>query len=142
MKNKFRLLAFSIFLFTGMAYAEIMQTQPLVSVLQSLKSNGYISVKKIELVQGEYHVNALNDQGDPVDIRINAHSGEIISSAKIDPHINMLEVVERIETMGFGGVYSVEATNNHYEVLCLDPNGKQARLKVDAVTGAITKEPL
>lgn len=140
--KKILLLIFCFLFWTGQIYAEIMQTQPVGTVLQNLKSNGYIAVKKIELVQGQYHVIALNDQGQTVVININAHSGDIISLIKMDPHINMLEMVEKIETMGYGGIFSVEATDSHFEVKCLEPNGKQTKLKIDAVTGAIMKEPL
>lgn len=121
------------------AFAQIMQTQPVSAILQKLKSGGYIAVRKIELTNDEYQVNALDGNGEPVEIRINAHTCDIIAMKKVDAHIPMLEVVEKIEGVGYTGISVIEATNNHYDVISIGPDGKKVKLRIDSITGKITK---
>lgn len=121
------------------AYPQVMQTQPVSAILQILKNDGYLAIQKVELVNDEYQVQALDNEGEPVDIRINSHSGEIISMKKTDSHISMLEVVEKIEGVGYSGITSIAAQNSHYQVTAMGPDGKKTLLKVDAVTGKISK---
>jgi hypothetical protein len=122
------------------AFGQVMQTQPVSAILQILKHEGYISAQRIELINDEYQVNALDGEGEPVAIRINSHSGEIISMDKTDSHISMLEIVEKIEGVGYAGITFIEAKNSYYEVMAIGPDGKKSHLRVDAITGKISQE--
>jgi uncharacterized membrane protein YkoI len=125
--------------FVAFAAEHVMATQPVGVVLKALKSQGYVTIRKIQLVNDSYWVHALNEQGEPVDLQINSHNGEIITMKKTDLHISMEEVVTKIEAVGYTGISFIQAQNNHYDVIAIGPNGKRTQLQVDAATGAITK---
>ncbi len=52
----------------------------------------------------------------------------------------MLDAVNKAEAAGYQRIYKVERDNNEYEMEALDKDGKQVELKVNASTGAISKE--
>jgi uncharacterized membrane protein YkoI len=122
------------------AIAQIMLVQPLSNIMHTLKNEGYSAVQKIELVQDEYRIEALDKEGEPVSLRINSHSGEIISMNKTDAHMAMSEVIDKIESVGYTGVTLIEAKNNHYNIIAVGPDGKKTKIRVDASTGELTKE--
>ncbi len=117
--------------------AQVMQTQPLSSILQKIKNEGYISVTRIQLLNDEYKVDALDNEGEPIEMVINAHNSETISTKKTDSHISMFEVVEKIEAVGYAGISLIERKNSHYEVTAIGPSGKKTRLNVDGFNGKI-----
>lgn len=121
-------------------WAQVMLVQPVDVVLQKLKNQGFIAVWKIQLVADEYQVHALDKDGEPVDLRINSHSGELLEMKKTDAHISMLDIVEKIEGVGYSGITLIEIKNSHYNVIARDPAGKTVKLRVDAATGNITKK--
>lgn len=123
------------------AWSQIMQTQPMSAVLHKLKVKGYGAIKQVDLKEDEYLVRALDEEGDLVEIRMNAHSGEIITMKKIDPHISIMDVVENIEQLGYVGITHIETKDSYFEVTAFSPDGKQIKLVVDAVSGKIMRAP-
>ncbi len=124
------------------AVAQIMLTQPVSVILKKIKSDGYIAVRKIQLINGEYQAQALDNEGEPVDLWINSHSGDTIALRKTDSHLPMLEVVEKIEAVGYADISLIAVKNSYYEIVAIGPNGQKTLLNVDAITGVITTKPL
>lgn len=131
----------ALYLIVHCVFVRAMVAQPVSVVLQKLKAEGYIAVKKIKLVDDEYQVNAINNLGETADILINSYTGELISMKKIEPHISMFEIVEKVEAVGYGNITAIEAKNNDYEIMAVDRVGKETQLRVDAITGKVTKAP-
>lgn len=125
-----------------LAAAQVMQTQPMSAILHKLKVKGYVAVQEIELKQDEYIAKALDDDGQEVEVHLNAHTGDITGMQKIDPHIPMTDVVESIEQLGYGGITYIRTQNNQFIITALEPGGKPVQLIVDATTGRMLKYPL
>ena len=142
MMKKILIVAVILLCGSQLALAQIKQTQPMSDVLHKLKTKGYLVVKEIALKQDEYVASVLDDEGEAVEVHINAHSGEIISMKKINPHISTSDIVESIEQLGYGGITYIAAKDNYFIVTVLGPDGKPLQLTVDAVTGKITKSPV
>lgn len=125
----------------GATYAspDVLPTQPISTILNKLKTQGYVSFEKIILQGDEYIVNGVDDKGALTVIRINSHSGEIIEMKKIDARISMLDVVDKVEAQGYSAISKIESTDDIFIVQALDPNGKTVTLKIDAISGKIIK---
>ena len=121
---------------------EVLTHQSVGSILKKLKAEGYMAVKTVKLSStgDEYQVVAMDNAGEITDLRINSYSGEITSLQKMESRISMQEVVDRVESVGYSGISSVESKDGHYEIIAIGPNGKQTKLRVDATTGQITKK--
>jgi peptidase YpeB-like protein len=122
-----------------LATAQVTETQPMSVILHKLKVKGYLAVQQIELKQDEYVAKALDDDGQAVEIHVNAHNGDIVSMEKMNPHISITDVVENIEELGYGGITYITAENNNFVIIALGPDGKPIKLIVDAVTGRMLK---
>ncbi len=140
--KRFRVSIGIIALFLGIsaASAQIMQVQPLSTILHTLKTQGYTAVQKVILVNGEYQVTALDSEGNRVSMRINCHTGDMIALDKTDSHIAMLDVVEKIEAIGYTSTTFIELKDNHYNITAVGPNGKKAKLQVNTISGQVSKE--
>ena len=130
----------ALLLGTSTAFAQIMLVQPVSTILHTLKTQGYAAVQKVELINDEYRIAALDSDGNRVNLRINSHSGDVIALDKTDSPIAMLEVVEKIEAIGYTSITFIELKNNHYSIIALGPNGKKAKLQVNATSGQVSKE--
>ena len=130
----------ALFLGISTASAQIMLVQPVSTILHTLKTQGYAAVQKVELINDEYRIAALDSDGNRVNLRINSHSGDVIALGKTDSHIAMLEVVEKIEAIGYTSITFIELKDNHYSIIALGPNGKKAKLQVNATSGQVSKE--
>jgi hypothetical protein len=130
----------ALLLGTSTAFAQIMLVQPVSTILHTLKTQGYAAVQKVELMNDEYRIAALDSDGHRVNLRINSHSGDVIALDKTDSHIAMLEVVEKIEAIGYTSITFIELKDNHYSIIALGPNGKKAKLQVNATTGEVSKQ--
>ena len=130
----------ALFLEISVASAQIMQVQPLSTILHTLKTQGYTAVQKVTLTNSEYQITALDSDGNQVNMRINCHNGDMIALNKADSHIAMLDVVEKIAAIGYTSITFIELKDNHYNITAVDPNGKKAKLKVNATSGQVSKE--
>lgn len=129
-----------IFIFVcTLALAQVMLVQPVASILKSLKNEGYVTVQSVELNKDEYHITALSTEGDLTQLRINAHSGQIIEIKKIDVHIPMVEVVDKVEGLGYSGISKIERTDGSFDIEAIGPDGKKVKLNVNATSGAVAK---
>jgi hypothetical protein len=129
------LLCFNIHIALG----DVLHIQPVSAILQKLKNNGYVAIQKIQLVKDKYQIQALDNEGEPVNITMNSHSGEIIAMNKTEAHIPMNEVVDKIEAVGYASITFIEVKSNHYDIIAVGPDGKRTYLKVNAIDGGLTK---
>jgi hypothetical protein len=136
-----KLIAIVALVIFGSAYAEIMVTQPVSTILKSLQNQGYIAVKQLQLEGDQYFVQALNYKGDVVNITINSHSGEIMALKKLDAHLPTLDVVEKVEALGYTGITYIQSEDNSFLINATGPTGEKTRLHVDATTGEVLKIP-
>lgn len=143
MFNKIAFKTVLIFIITAIiwinAFAEVMVVQPVSAVLKKLKMDGYVAINKVELLNGEYEIHGLDSDGKQVAIKLNSHTGEVISMIKKDSYITMAEAVDKIESLGYSNFSLIQADGNAYLVIAIAPNGSKNRLTVNATTGELTK---
>lgn len=138
--KKIMLFMGMIFIFVcNIALAQVMLVQPVSVILKKLENDGYIAVQKVELNGDEYDISALSNEGDLTHIRINAHSAQVIEIKKIDSHIPMLEVVDKVEGLGYSGISKIESKDDSFEIDAMGPDGKKVKLSVSAMSGKVTK---
>jgi uncharacterized membrane protein YkoI len=121
------------------ASAEVMVIQPVSAILKQMRMQGYIAISKIELLKDEYQILALDKDGKHVAIRVNPHTGEMISMVKRDSYMSMADAVDKVESIGYSNFSLVEAEGDLYKVIALSPNGSKTQLTIDATTGYINK---
>ncbi len=124
----------------GHAYAEVLVLQPVSVILKKLKMDGYVSITKIELLNGEYEIQGQNSEGKQVDIKVNSHTGELISMFKKDSFMSMADAVEKIESLGYSNFSLIEAQGNAYYVVAIAPDGSKTKLSINATNGDVKKE--
>lgn len=122
------------------AYAEVLVLQPVSVILKKLKMDGYVSITKIELLNGEYEIQGQNSEGKQVDIKVNSHTGELISMFKKDSFMSMADAVEKIESLGYSNFSLIEAQGNAYYVVAIAPDGSKTKLNINATTGDVKRE--
>ncbi|MBS0349960.1 MAG: PepSY domain-containing protein [Proteobacteria bacterium] len=123
------------------AHAQILVTQSVSTILKNLQNQGYIAVKQLQLEGDQYFVQAISDKGEAVNIAINSHSGEIMALKKIDVHLPMLDVVEKVEALGYTGITYIQSEDGSFIINAVGPSGEKSHLQVNATTGEIAKIP-
>lgn len=135
------ILMFIITLMTWInASAEVMVVQPVSVILKQLKMQGYVAISRIELLNGEYAIQGLDSDGKQVAIKVNSHTGEVISMVKKDSYMNMSEAIEKIESLGYSNFSLIQAEGEVYSVIAIAPNGSKNKLTINATTGDLIKE--
>lgn len=117
---------------------------PITTAVKNLQSQGYVSIKEIRFDDGVYKAKALNAEGYPTRVSINAKTGQItVSERSAHKHDNMgimLKVIQKVEAAGYTHISKVERSYPHYEVKAIDQKGKRVKLKVNPATGDISKD--
>jgi len=130
---------FSLFIFSSSFAQGVLTPQPISVILKKLKSDGYANVKQVKLEGDQYQITAMSSDGGSTILRVNSFNGDVVDMKKMDSHISMLEVVDKIESLGYSSITFIEAQDDHYQIQAIGPDGKKVELKVDATNGALTK---
>ncbi len=125
--------------------ADAPTTQPgqMITVLEELKSKGFVIIKKIDfdVTNGTYAAKVLNAQGKNIDIQINPQTKEVTKPVNEVLGLSTLEVALKVKEAGFPNIYEVttEYFGNQYIVKTIDNHGHKVTMNVDFKTGKILK---
>lgn len=108
-------------------------------VLQSLEAQGYVAVRDVELDNGVYKADVISTDGAKQDIEVNAMSGAIKGHKNPPNHFSAIDIAKKVEDAGYQ-ITKMESDGDTYKVKSLDRDGKKTSLKVNAMTGDITKK--
>jgi hypothetical protein len=108
-------------------------------VLENLAAKGYVGLRELELDDGVYKADVVTSQGEVMDIKINMMTGEPVGSKGGAKHLSIVEVAKKVEEAGYR-IIKIKADGETYKVKALDVEGKKAALKVNAVSGEISKK--
>lgn len=113
---------------------------PISKILEKLNNAGYVKVFSIQLnPQMIYNVVALDNEGDQNGLQLSAETGEIIQMQEKQPELDMSDIVNKVESVGYGDLSSVQIQDGSFIVQCVDANGNKVTLKVNASSGEIQK---
>ena len=108
-------------------------------VLQNLQAQGYVAVREVELDNGVYKADVISTNGAKQDIEINAMSGVITGPKNLPNHFSSIDIAKKVEDAGYQ-ISKMELDGDVYKIKGLDREGKKKALKVNAMTGEITKK--
>lgn len=148
MKNKtlISICLGSLLAFTApLTLADTMHSEPgqMGNALKSLKSKGYVIVKKIEFENktGDFKAKVVNAEGKNIEIMINSKTGELAKPSGDITGFTAEEIAQKVSDAGYPNIYEIntEIFGNQYDVKAMDNKGKKVSLKVDVKTGSINK---
>lgn len=114
------------------------RTLPMSEILKIVQTRGYSAIREVEFDDGLYEVEALDEKGNQIIVRINPHTGDFINTQKPKKYpVSILEAAQKIEDAGYHHIYKIETHGSQYEVNALDKKGKKVKLRLDASTGKI-----
>ncbi len=114
---------------------------PMSTILQNLKKAGYPAIEKVKFDDGKYKVEAINAQGQEETVYVNAQSGLVeAKQAKAANKVTALDAAQKVEAAGYHNIYKIDSEEDSYEVKAIDKNGKEVKLKVNATSGAVSKD--
>lgn len=108
-------------------------------VIQNLESKGYLGLRELELAHDVYQADVVTAQGDAINVKVNAMTGEVMGSKAMPNHLSILDIVKKVEEAGYR-ITKIKAEGETYKVRALDKEGKKAALKVNAMRGEISKK--
>lgn len=118
---------------------------PMTTLIKKLESNGYVFIHEIEFSDDTFKVEAVNKQGENVELTMNPETGEILTNhehEKSNMKLTMMDAVQAVENAGYHNIYkiTVSLSKSNYEIKALDKNGGRISLNINGVTGEISKE--
>ncbi|MFT3741546.1 MAG: PepSY domain-containing protein [Gammaproteobacteria bacterium] len=127
---------------TGLVLAEDVpqQSLPMTSIIQDLSKEGFIGIHSIKFDDGAYKVEGITKTGSEAKVSVDPQSGLVRKvSDKDKGHLNIMDATKKIENAGYRKVYQIEQTDKGFEAKALDKEGKTVNIKVDGITGSISK---
>ena len=108
-------------------------------ILENLKAKGYVGLREVELDDNVYKADVVTAEGEALDVKVNATTGEVMSPKATPNHLSIVDVAKKVEEAGYR-ITKIKAEGEAYKVRALDKDGKKAALKVNAMTGEISKK--
>jgi len=138
MNKKIPALTFALALGTlslsGIAMAQQAMTKP--QVQGKLTTQGYTKVHDLKFKDGMWHADARSANGDKVDLRIDAKTGEVYPD-KLVSKLSKQDVRASLESQGYTHVHDVDFDDGMWKAKAHNPAGNKVELKVDANTGKV-----
>ncbi len=122
---------------------------PINRLIATLRNRGYQNFDRVSLrdQRGIYVVRGLNRRGHPVNIRVQARTGRILSQKPANAyngpaylraqHRDFDGLRPALEAKRFSGFTNVVAYDDYYSAKAHDRNGRNVILRINAFTGAI-----
>lgn len=140
MTNKLASLTFTLVLGTlalgvcDAATAQQAMTEP--QVQSQLTAQGYTKVHDLKFKNGMWHAEAKSANGDRVDLRIDAKTGQVYPDKQVS-QLSKQDVRASLETQGYTNVHDVEFEDGMWKAKADNPAGNRVKLRVDASTGKV-----
>jgi uncharacterized membrane protein YkoI len=127
-------LTFGALSLSGIAMAQQAMTEPQVQA--KLTAQGYTKVDGLKFKDGMWHADARSANGDKVDLRIDAKTGEVYPDKQISK-LSKQDVRASLESQGYTHVHDVDFDDGMWKAKAHNPAGNKVELKVDASTGKV-----
>jgi uncharacterized membrane protein YkoI len=127
-------LTFGALSLSGIAMAQQAMTEPQVQA--KLTAQGYTKVDDLKFKDGMWHADARSANGDKVDLRIDAKTGEVYPDKQISK-LSKQDVRASLESQGYTHVHDVDFDDGMWKAKAHNPAGNKVELKVDASTGKV-----
>jgi len=127
-------LAVALFAAGGAAFAQDALTA--AEVRAKLESQGYTKVNDIEFEDGMWEADARSADGNRVQVRIDAATGEVYANEQV-ANLGKADVEARLVAAGYGKVHDVEFDDGVWKAEAEDAAGKDVEVRLDPATGKI-----
>ena len=117
------------------------QTQATTALTQAqlrarLEAQGYTSINDIKFEDGVWKADARSANGNRVDVRIDAQTGEVYPDEQV-AQLGETDVRARLAAAGYTNVHDVDYEDGIWNAEADDPQGKDVELKIDPDTGKV-----
>lgn len=117
----------------GIASAQSV-TEPQVQA--KLTAQGYTKVHDLEFKDGMWHAEAKSANGEHVDVRIDARTGQVYPDEQVSK-LSERDVRASLETQGYTKVHDVDFDDGVWKAKARNSSGNKVELRIDADTGKV-----
>ena len=118
----------------GTAMAQAALTEP--QVRARLEAQGYTRINDVKFRDGVWKADARSANGNHVDLRIDAKSGEVYPDEQV-ANLSKADVRAQLATAGYTNIHDVDYEDGIWNAEADDPEGKDVELKIDPKTGRV-----
>jgi uncharacterized protein with FMN-binding domain len=105
-------------------------------VRAKLTAGGYTKVNDVKFKDGVWKADARSADGNRVDVRIDAKTGEIFPDEQV-ANLNEKDVRAKLAAAGYLNVHDVDYEDGIWNAEADDPQGKDVEIKIDPKTGQV-----
>lgn len=127
-------LATALLATVGAAVAQDGLTKP--EVRAKLEAQGYTRVNDIEFDDGMWEADARSADGNRVQVRLDATSGEVFANELV-ANLGKSDIKAKLATAGYTNVHDVDYDNGMWKAEADDPAGKDVQVTLDPSSGRI-----
>ena len=118
----------------GTAMAQEALTEP--QVRAKLEAQGYTKINDVKFADGVWKADARSANGDRVDLRVDAKSGEVYPDEQV-ANLSEADVRAQLAAAGYTNIHDVDYEDGIWNAEGDDPEGKDVELKIDPKTGKV-----
>ena len=118
----------------GAAIAQTALTEP--QVRAKLEAQGYTKINDVKFRDGVWKADARSANGNRVDLRIDAKTGEIFPDEQV-ANLSETDVRAQLAAAGYTNVHDVDYEDGIWNAEADDPAGKDVEVKIDPKTGRV-----
>lgn len=123
---------------------------PLSTILQQLKTAGFVCVKEIQMENGIYEAMAMNKSGKAFKLDISPQTGTVLKETSVTdmdkkmmknmPKVSIQQAALNIEKAGYVQIKEIEGASQRdfYKAEAIDAKGTEVDLKVNKKTGVVS----
>lgn len=134
MKHHASLLGLALACACGAALAQDAMTAP--QVRAALEAQGYTNINDIEFDDGMWTADARSADGNRIELRIDAATGEIYPDEQV-AQLSEADVQAQLSAAGYTNIHDVDYDDGVWKAEADDPAGKDVEVRLDPKTGAI-----
>ena len=120
----------------GVASAQQPEAMTEAQVRATLEAKGYTKVNDVKFADGVWKSDARSADGNRVDVRLDAKSGEIFPDEQV-AQMSESDVRAALSAQGYTNVHDVDYEDGIWNAEADDPAGKDVELKIDPDTGKV-----
>ena len=109
-------------------------TQPQLKA--HLEAQGYTKINDIKFEDGVWKVDARSANGNRVDLRVDAQTGQIYPDEQVAT-LGEADIRAQLAAAGYTNVHDVDYEDGMWNAEADDPQGKDVELKIDPDTGKV-----
>ena len=113
-------------------------------IIARARSLGFSDLSEIELEEGRYCVEALDQDGKRVEVFFDATTGDVIPDAEVhgDPmseRMTIQQILTKAQDLGFTNISEIEREGDQFCVKARNLDGEEVEIFLDAKTGELVE---